>query len=602
MAGYTIFLATDAEEPNTNIDQILFAVTVMITVTVVAGSVAKQLNLGSIVALLIVGMILGPHSPKPLFTGHVEELRTVGEIGVILLLFLVGLEIKPEKLSSMRRLFFGLGTAQYLLTAGVIAGLLIAVARLHWQSALIMALGLAMSSDAIAIASLEEHPESSSAQRRAVMAVVVYQSFMVIPVLAAMPLLASRSSQDTQLPTVLKTLEVCAAIASVYLLTRYALPKVLALAARKYGIEAFSLIIIAAIFAAAWVMDEVGLSNALGAFLVGMIVSASVFAYQIKAFVSSLKGLLLSVFFIAIGMSIDLKEVVGIGAELAYYLPSLLLIKIAVVIALGLFFRLGLRASIVAGLLLAPFDEIAYIVFSSAHRSGLLTERAYAVGLTGISFSFIVSPLLINLGYRLVDRFETETKPNPPLKALSRSIDDHVVVVGYSYVGRVICIMLERANIPFIAFERSLERIAEAKKEKRRVYFGDITSPGMIKALTLSRARAVIITTRDYSAVKRLTTTLLHFHPNMKVMTAVPYLFQRDELREIGAAEVVALMPEGTLSFGKSVLGELGIKPDTIEPIMNSLRAADYASMQDVPGNIPDNVPKAAAAAVGKRD
>ena len=133
----------------------------MITATVVAGSVAKKLNLGSIVALLVVGMALGPHSPRPLLTGHIEELQTVGEIGVILLLFLVGLETQPGKLSSMRRLFFGLGTAQYLLTAIAIAGLLIAVAHLHWQSALIIALGLAMSSDAIAIASLEEHGESA---------------------------------------------------------------------------------------------------------------------------------------------------------------------------------------------------------------------------------------------------------------------------------------------------------------------------------------------------------------------------------------------------------------------------------------------------------
>jgi glutathione-regulated potassium-efflux system protein KefB len=349
-------------------------------------------------------------------------------------------------------------------------------------------------------------------------------------------------------------------------------------------------------------MDTVGLSNALGAFMVGMILSASVFAYQIKASVSSIKGLLLSVFFIAIGMSINLKEVIGIGGELLYYLPALLLLKVAVVIALGLFFRLGFRASVLAGLLLAPFDEIAYVIFSSAHGSGLLTERAYAMGLTGISFSFVVSPVLINLGYQLVDRFKTETKPDLPLKALSKSIHDHVVVVGYSYVGRVICIMLERANIPFIAFERRLDRIAEAKKEKRKVYFGDVTSPGMMNALAISRARAVIVTTRDYSAAKQLISTVLHFHPNLKVMTAVPYLFQRDELREMGAAEVVALMPEGMLSFGKSVLGELGIRPDDIDPIMNSLRAADYASIRGIGGTIPDDVPKDAAAALGKRD
>jgi len=148
--------------------------------------------------------------------------------------------------------------------------------------------------------------------------------------------------------------------------------------------------------------------------------------------------------------------------------------------------------------------------------------------------------------------------------------------------------MLERANIPYIAFERSLDRIREAKKEKRKVYFGDVTSPAMMNALAISRARAVIVTTRDYSAIKRLSSTLLHFHPDMKVMTAVPYLYQRDELREIGAARVVALMPEGELSFGKSVLGELGIRPDSIEPILDSLRAADYASIRGVGGTSPE--------------
>ena len=186
----------------------------MITATVVAGSVAKQLNLGSIVALLVVGMALGPHSPRPLLTGHIEELQTVGEIGVILLLFLVGLETQPGKLSSMRRLFFGLGTAQYLLTTIAIAGLLIAVAHLHWQSALIIALGLAMSSDAIAIASLEEHAETASPQSRAVMAVVIYQCFMTIPVLAMIPLLAAGPMQGAPVPWVFETLEVCAAIAN----------------------------------------------------------------------------------------------------------------------------------------------------------------------------------------------------------------------------------------------------------------------------------------------------------------------------------------------------------------------------------------------------
>jgi voltage-gated potassium channel Kch len=219
-----------------------------------------------------------------------------------------------------------------------------------------------------------------------------------------------------------------------------------------------------------------------------------------------------------------------------------------------------------------------------------LTNQSYTVGLIVASFSFILSPVLINVGYTLAERFTKEPKPDLPLKALSGSIHN-VIVVGYSYVGRVICMILERANIPYLAFELSLDRLADAKKWKHKVHYGDVTDPAMMGALAISHARAVIVTTRDYSAVKRITGNLRQFYPSVKVMTAVPYLFQRDELRKMGAEQVIALAPEGTLSFGKSVLGELGIEPDSIEPIMNSLRAGDYAAIRRVGGAIPEDLP-----------
>jgi glutathione-regulated potassium-efflux system ancillary protein KefC len=582
-----------------DIDRILLAIAVLIAATVVASSVAKKLNLGSTVALLGVGMALGPHSPRPLLTSHVEDLQTVGEIGVMLLLFLVGLDTQPHKLSSMRRLFFGLGTAQYLLTTAAIAGLLIAVADVSWQGALIVALGLAMTSDAVAFSSLEEHAETASPCGQAVKAVVIYQSLMAIPVLAVIPVLAASPGQAPA-PTVLKMLEVGGAIAAVYLFARYALPKALAFIARAHSLEAFNLTIIAAIFAAAWVMDTVGLSNALGAFMVGMLLSTSIFADQIKASVSSLKGLLLGVFFIAIGMSINLREVLALGGQVLHYLPTLFLLKIALVTALALAFRLGVRTSVLAGLLLAPFDEIAYIIFTSAHTGGLLADRAYTLGLIMISFSFMVSPVLINLGYTLADRFMKEPAPDLPLTTLSASSQNHVIVVGYSYVGRVICMMLERAHIPYLAFDLSFDRLAEAKKWNHHVHYGDVTDPAMMGAPAISHARAVVVTTRDYAAVKRITGTLRQFYPSVKVITAVLYLFQRDELRKMGAVQVVALTSEGTLSLGKSILGELGAQAGDIDTIIGSLRADDYASIRNAGETPTENVPKDTTTDKGK--
>jgi glutathione-regulated potassium-efflux system ancillary protein KefC len=578
------------------IDQILLTVVIMITAVVIAGGVAKKLNLGSIVALLAVGMALGPHSPRPLLTDHIDELQAVGEIGVVLLLFLVGLDTYPKRLLSMRRLVFGLGTAQLLLTTAAIAGLLISVALEQWQWALIVGLGLAMSSDAVAISTLEERGESTSQHGQAVMAVVINQSFMVIAVLAVIPILAAAPGQSITMPKPSRAFEVIAAVAGVYGLGRYGLPKTLTWAARKLGFESFTMIIIAAVLAAAWAMDEVGVSMALGSFMIGMTLSTSVFAEQIKASVSLMKGLLLGLFFIAVGMAIDLKEVATLGGEFLLALPALLLIKFAVVFVLAQIFGLGLRAAILAGLLLMPLDEIAYVIFASAHESGLLSARAYAIGLTMISFSFILSPMLINLGYKLSERLATKPKRDLTIDALSDSTRNRVVVVGYSYVGRSICSILELAQVPYIAFEFDIERLSEARKWNHNAHYGDVTEPTMMGTISIARARSVILTTSGYDATKRMISNLRGFYPNLPVMTAVQYLVQRDELRRMGAKQVVALMPEGTLRFSRAVLSDLGVPPDKVEAIISSFAADDYAIMRGVGGVGPETAAQAVGA------
>jgi glutathione-regulated potassium-efflux system protein KefB len=575
------------------LDQILLTVVIMTTAVVIAGGVAKKLKLGSIVALLAVGMALGPHSPRPLLTDHIDELQAVGEIGVVLLLFLVGLDTYPKRLLSMRRLVFGLGTAQLLLTTAAIAGLLISVALEQWQWAVIVGLGLAMSSDAVAVSTLEERGETTSQHGQAVMAVVINQNFMVIGVLAVIPILAAAPGQNIHMPKPDRAFEVIAGVAAVYGLGRYALPKVLTWAARKLGIESFTMIIIAAVFAAAWTMDEVGVSMALGSFMIGMTLSTSVFAEQIKASVSLMKGLLLGLFFIAVGMAIDLKEVAALGGEFLLALPALLLIKFAVVFVLARIFGLGSRAAVLASLLLMPLDEIAYVIFASAHESGLLSARAYAVGLTMISFSFILSPMLISLGYKLSDRLAAAPKPSLPLEALSESTRNRVVVVGYSYVGRSICAMLELAKVPYVAFEFDIERVSEARKWNHNAHYGDVTEPTMMGAISIARARSVILTTSGYDATKRMISNLRRFYPNLPVMTAVQYLVQRDELQRMGARQVLALMPEGTLRFSRAVLSDLGVESDKVESIISSFAADDYAIMRGVGGVGPETAAQA---------
>jgi glutathione-regulated potassium-efflux system protein KefB len=562
----------------------------MLLATALAVGVANKLKLGSIVALLVVGMALGPHSPMPLLTAHIDEMRAIGEIGVMLLLFAVGLDIQPTKLWSMRRLVFGLGAAQYALTTAAILAFFVAVfgiTGVQWQSALVVSLGLAMSSTAIPLPILEERRDVATVHGRVVVAVDIFQSFMVIPVLALIPVLGAGTAQGGHALDIEKTLEVIAAVAGVYTLGRFLLPWALKLTARNLGPSGFAVIVLAGVFFAGWWMDTVGISMALGAFMIGVLLSTTLYADQVKAAVTPARQLLLALFFIAIGMAIDLKQVAEIKTELLLYLPALLLIKFAVLLVLTRLFRLGLRSSILVGLLMMPFDEIAYVILASANGNGLMSSRDYTVGLSMISFSFIVSPVLINLGYKLSDR-QRLMRPDAAPEATTGAMENFVVVAGYAYVGRAICIMLERAQIPYTAFELDPERLAKGVKSKHNVHYGDVTDPRMWGAIAITRARLVIVTSSPYHSTKRMIGNLRQFYPRVPVMTAVQYLAQRDELRQMGASHVVALAPEGTLSFGRSVLDRLGVSVSQTKVIISSLQSDDYAALRGVGGVEPE--------------
>lgn len=567
-----------------NINQLLFAVAVMMVATTIAVGVAKKLNLGSIVALLVVGMALGPHSPMPLLTAHVDEMQAIGEIGVMLLVFAVGLEIQPTNLWSMRRLVFGLGFAQYALTTAALLVFFIGIAGIagaHWQSVLVVSLGLAMSSAAIPFPLLQQRGDSATVHGRAVVAIDIFQGFMVVPVLALIPILAAGSAQGGHVLDIVKTLEVVASIAGVYVLGRYLLPWAMKLTARDLGPGGFAMIVFAGVFFAGWWLETVGISMALGAFMIGVLLSTSLYAEQVKAAVAPAKQLLLALFFIAIGMAIDLRQVAEIKADLLLYLPSLLLIKFIVLIALARLFRIGWRSAILTGVLMMPFDEIGYVILANANANDLLSRRDYAVGLSVISLSFIVSPVLISLAYKLSDRLG-DPRDSAQKELATGSNENSVVVVGYGYVGRAICTVLDHAQISYRAFELDPENLAKADKSKHNVHYGDVTDPTMMDTIAIARARLVIVTASPYASARRMIGNLSQFYPHVPVMTAVQFLPQRDELRQMGATDVVALSPEGALSFGRSVLDRLGIAANETEAIISALKSKDYAVLRGI--------------------
>jgi glutathione-regulated potassium-efflux system ancillary protein KefC len=567
-----------------NVSYLMLAVAIMMIATALALAIAKRLNLGSIVALLVVGMALGPHSPMPLVTRGVDALQAVGEVGVALLMFAIGLDTQPNRLWSMRRLVFGLGSAQYALTSAALLALLVAIVgidRVDWRSAVVASLGLAMSSTAVFLPILQERQDTGTEHGRAAVAIDIFQSFMVVPVLALIPLLGAGSTHDQHAFDIGIVLEVIGAIGGVFLLGRYVVPWGLKLTARDLGPGGFALMALAGVFLAGWWMETVGLSMALGAFMIGILLSSTRYADQIKAVVAPTRQLLLALFFIAIGMAVDLEQLAQSKRELLLYLPALLLVKVLVLFLLARAFRFGLRSAVLTAFLLMPCDEIAYVIFASASATGLMNAHDHTVGLAVISVSFLVSPMLINLAYKLTDRWIREPA-SAERQGTTPTSENRVIVAGYGYVGRTICIVLEQAQIPYRAFELDPTRLMLGEQSKHEVHYGDISDLRLMAAISIAGARLVIVTMGTYESTKRVIANLHQFYPRVAVMTAVEYLAQRDELRKLGASDVVALVPEGAVGFGSSVLDRLGVAVERAASIADGVRSNDYAALRVV--------------------
>ena len=565
-----------------DIDELMRAVAVVLAVTAIATAIARRLNLGSTLALLAVGMALGPHSPHPLLgVSHIDELQAIGEIGVVLLLFLLGLDTRPSRLWAMRGMVVGLGSAQYLLSALAIAGVLL-IRGFRGEQVLILGLALAMSSAAVALAALDDHGDTGSPEGRATVAVQILQSFVLIGLLTVIPLLGT-SARSIQPPGLRHTAEVLGVILAIQVVGRWVLPWLLTLTANNLGSGAFALTIIAAVFGAAATLDTLGVSMALGAFMLGVNLSSSVYVDQLKVAVDPAKSLLLGLFFITIGMALDWREVLAAGPRPMLILVALLVVKFGVVLGLGLVTRFGWRASILAGALLMPFDEVGYVILGSARSSGLIQPRPFALSLTFISVSFLLSPLLINLAYRLTQRLRAVAAA----ARLAAAAGGRVVVAGYGAGGRGVCLMLEAAKIPFLAVDNDLDRLRLARKLGHEVRYGDLSDPALLATLGVERARAVIISVPEFPTARRLADCLCRFHAAVPLLVAVQTLGQQEQMRQLGVGHVVALSLEGTLRFSRLVLGTLGVAEGTTGSIIAAMEADDYAAMRGAESSTP---------------
>ncbi|WP_140920028.1 monovalent cation:proton antiporter-2 (CPA2) family protein [Limnobaculum xujianqingii] len=563
----------------------LLLLTIILFVAAVTVTLSKKIGLGSILGLLITGVIIGPHTPgQVIHKEHVDGILHVSEFGIVLLLFIIGLEMQPKRLWSMRRVVFGLGSLQILLS-GIAIGAYFYLLGNSANAAIIIGLTLALSSTAFVIQILQEHNEFSSEHGRIGFAILLMQDLAIVPLLALVPLLSDKIAVlPDDSPMWMQTISVIGALLLVIIFGRYVVPWLLNRMARKGYRESFSLFVMFAVVLAAYVMEHFGLSMALGAFIMGMMLSTSKYGFQIHASVESAKSLLMSIFFISVGMSIDFMTLAQTPVLFVSNVAVVLLIKIVVLFFLSLLFGTSKEAATKVAFLLCQGGEFGFVLFGVAKAFGVIDDTTFIMGIGVISVSMAFTPSLYAFGCRLTRR-GVLSEIDQTLTPDETANNARVVVAGYGDTGHVLAQMLQDSSIPHIVIEKNPEVVKKAQKAGIPAYFGDITDPKLLNVIGVEQAQMVIVSIDHNASALKAVSTLRSLYPMLKILARVLDKDLKDQLLEAGANWVVIETLESSLHIGAEALKVLGVADEEVSELVDSLRKDEMMAPVEEPEN-----------------
>ena len=552
-------------------------------------TLSKSLGLGSILGLLIAGIIVGPFSPGPILTENVSSVRHLTEFGVVLLLFVIGLEIQPQKLWSMRKEVFGLGSAQILVSGFLIFSYATFYAE-SWQVTLVLSLTFALSSTAFVMQILQEKGIVYSVEGKTSFSILLMQDLAVVPLLALVPIVAINGNITTSSEPIWQVILIAlSSIVALILFGKYVVPKLLDYLAKHQNKDAFFFSVLTSVIFAAWAMEKAGLSMSLGAFIMGMILSSSKYHYQIRAYIEPYKGLLMALFFVAVGMSIDLKEMMNNPFTLLQHLVVIMGIKIVALFTIMVFVGYKRSTAISVSFLLAQSGEFGFVVFGAMKAVGAINNEIFIAGITIVSFSMLITPLVVKLSEKLAVKFDTT-----PIEIKSAYIPEtqsqSVVIAGYGEVGRLTATMLEHANVPFVAFDNNAKRVELGEKEGRAVYYGELSHLDFITRIGLEKAQIVIVTIENHHTAANIISHLRNEYPALRILSRTRNMITRDLLIKHGVSWAMPESSEGALRLAAETLLGIGRSREEVIDILTYFRKNDYETINDLHGKIDNKI------------
>jgi len=539
---------------------------------VIAVPISRALGLGTIIGYLVAGMIIGPSGLQ--LVSNVQDILHFSEFGVVLMLFLIGLELQPSRLWSMRRPIFGVGTAQVLLcTAGLFAAGL--VFGYDWHLALIAALGLALSSTAIALQSIAERNLMSTTSGKTSFAILLFQDVAAIPILALIPLLAvghqAAQNDGNVLMEIGKTLAI---IVAVILVGRYLLRPVLRWIAQSESREISTATALLLVVGIAFLMLQIGLSMALGAFLAGVLLADSEFRAELEADIEPFKGLLLGLFFIAVGMSIDFSVILQAPLTMLVLVLLFLLIKSVVIYGLAKLLRMPVQERPLFTLLLAQGGEFAFVVFSAAQAQRILTPQQSSLLIGSVAISMVATPLIVAAMDRwLMPRFANLTKGNDVPPELSEQQEATVLIAGFGRYGQIVTRVLLSQGIKAVILDHSVEMLEVAQNFGYRVFYGDATRQDLLRIAGAEKAEVMVIAVDDELQTNQIVRLVQQHFPHLKIVARAKDVAHWYALRDMGVHHVDREVFDSSLQTAEKALELMGYSEEDAQYVVTVFRA-----------------------------
>jgi glutathione-regulated potassium-efflux system ancillary protein KefC len=536
---------------------------------IISVPISKRLGFGSVLGYLCAGILIGPFGFG--FVHEPEHILHFAELGVVFLLFIIGLELKPSRLWVMRKMVFGLGTAQVLGTAAVIAALA-SLYGLGTQTSIVIGLILALSSTAFVLQMLAEKKQLSTQYGRAAFSILLLQDLAVIPLIALLPLLGATTGQDSGFDL----MEFGIMVGTLALLIvggRLALKPVLNTVAAAGIPELFTATALLVVIGSALLMQFAGMSMVLGAFVAGMLLADSEYRHQLEADIAPFKGLLLGLFFIAVGMSVNINLLLQVPGKIMLFVVALMASKALVLIPLARMFGMcDRRNALSLAAVMSQGGEFAFVLFALAAR-----ERLVPVGLIDeLILAVAVSMLLTPFVYLFNERFGPKAAQSETTDFDEIPEEDHeVIIAGFGRVGQIVGRLLQSINKPFTALEIDSSQVDLVRRYGNTVHFGDAARPEVLRAAGAARAKILVLATADMETSVHIAETAKRQFPNLTIVARAHNRRHAHKLMHVGVDRIFRDTLLSSLAMGETVLSTLGLGDADVRRVSDTFREAD---------------------------